>query len=201
MPIYEYYCSENNTIYSFLAKRLAAPGEIPRCPVNFEFPLERIMSPFSITGAEKKSEGRESGSDDFEDSRMEAAMAELERDMAGMDEENPDPRHLGKLMRRMAELTGEKLDGQMEEMVRKLEEGADPDSLEDEYGDLADDDEGAMGGLSGEETGAPEKAAESSAAGVNTALERALERVKAKQRGPLRDPTLYDWNEYTTPLP
>ena len=36
------------------------------------------------------------------------------------------------MMRRMAELTGERIDGDMEEVVRRLEEGADPESLEEQ---------------------------------------------------------------------
>ena len=59
--------------------------------------------------------------------------------MAGMDEDNPDPRQMGSLMRRMCEMTGEKMDGVMEEVVRKLEEGANPEELEARMGDAIDD--------------------------------------------------------------
>ena len=45
-----------------------------------------------------------------------------------------DPRAMGRMMRRMAEMTGEKIDGEMEEVVRKLEEGADPEALEEQMG-------------------------------------------------------------------
>ena len=72
----------------------------------------------------------------MDDPKMLAAMAEMEKAVSGMDEDNPDPRQMGILMRQMAEMTGEPLSGEMEEMVRKLEEGADPESLEEEFGDL-----------------------------------------------------------------
>jgi hypothetical protein len=65
-------------------------------------------------------------------------MRELEGSMHGMDDENPDPKQMGSLMRKMCEITGEKMDGQMDEVVRKLEEGMDPDVLEDQMGDFMD---------------------------------------------------------------
>ena len=42
---------------------------------------------------------------------------------------------MGALMRKMCDLTGEKMNGSMEEIVRKLEEGTDPQELEDQIGD------------------------------------------------------------------
>lgn len=196
MPIYEFHCPENNTVYSFLAKRLIHPGEIPRCPAGEGLPMERVMSAFAITGARKTSEDGDAGpGDDLDDPRMEAAMAELERDMAGMDEENPDPRQLGRLMRKMADLTGERMDGQTEEMVRKLEEGADPDALEEEFGDLMDDDcDDGLCGMDDANRSAGGEGASDEPAG--TAARRALQRALSRRKGPRRDPKLYDWDEY-----
>ena len=132
MPIYEYYCSDNNRIYSFLAKTLAQGQTVPKCPDNPEFRLRRIVSSFAVTGRTRKAEGggkAEEGqgtdANPTEDGRMEAAMSAMEGEFANIDEN--DPRAMGRMMRRMSELTGEKLDGEMEEVVRKLEEGADPD--------------------------------------------------------------------------
>jgi len=48
-------------------------------------------------------------------------------------------------MRRMSEITGEPLEGEMEEAVRRLELGEDPDKIEAELGDVLGDDMG-MGG-------------------------------------------------------
>jgi hypothetical protein len=62
------------------------------------------------------------------------------------------------MMRRMSELTGEKLDEQMEEVVRKLEEGTDPDALEEQMGNAfpeGDDPSGGYGGMGGGRRGAP----------------------------------------------
>ena len=49
---------------------------------------------------------------------------------------------MGSLMRKMCEMTGEKMDGVMEEVVRKLEEGANPEELEDSLGSAMEDADG-----------------------------------------------------------
>src|SRR5208283_620509 len=140
MPIYEYYCPDNNKIYQFFAKTLAQGKTVPKCPDNAAFRLEKLLSPFAVAGKGKKKDeaGGESSSTEGspaaggEDPRMDAAMAAMESEFSNVDEN--DPRAMGRMMRRMAELSGEKIDGEMEEVVRKLEEGADPDSLEEQLG-------------------------------------------------------------------
>jgi hypothetical protein len=77
--------------------------------------------------------------DDIHDAKVESVMAELERDMAGFSEGNPEPKQMADLTRKMSSLTGEKLPGEMEEMVRRLEAGEDPEKLEEEFGDSMDD--------------------------------------------------------------
>jgi hypothetical protein len=108
---------------------------------------------------------------------MEAAMNAMESEFANVDEN--DPRAMGRMMRRMAELTGEKIDGEMEEVVRKLEEGADPDSLEGELGDSFPDDGGPGG--------------EGPTAGEKPETGEKKPRFKARKAQPKRDPVLYDY--------
>lgn len=150
MPIYEFYCPDNHKVYQFFARSSARAEKIPACPDNPGYRMVKKVSGFAIGGADKKSDvdGAEEGPD-LDDPRMMAAMSEMERAVSGMDEDNPDPRQMGKLMRQMAEMTGESLTGEMEEMVRKLEEGADPERLEEQFGDLLGDEDGdnPMGGL------------------------------------------------------
>jgi hypothetical protein len=177
MPIYEYYCAGNNTIYQFFAKTLAQGRTIPRCPDHAAYPMVKMLSPFAVA---RKSAGEGSGEtaaplDDPGNSRMEAAMSAMEGEFSQVDES--DPRAMGRMMRRMAEMTGEKIDGDMEEVVRKLEEGADPDSLEEQ---LAADEAGA-----GE---APGDAADPAAARAE-----ARHRFRARRAAPNRDPKLYDY--------
>jgi|CZKI01.1.fsa_nt_gi hypothetical protein len=178
MPIYEYYCPDNHRIYQFYARTLAQGRTVPPCPDNPRFRMRKILSPFAVVGSggEKAGDGAGSGapgggSDPASDPRMEAAMGELEREFSGVDEN--DPRAMGRMMRRMADLTGESIGGEMEEVVRKLEEGADPDSLEDSLGP-----EPADGG--GDRPAAPE-------------AEGARKRLRARRGAPARDPRLHDY--------
>ena len=72
-------------------------------------------------------------------------------DMAGMEsilgavDEN-DPRSIGRAMRKLAETSGESMDGEMEEVVRRLESGEDPEAIEDKMGDAFGGAPGAGGG-------------------------------------------------------
>jgi hypothetical protein len=163
MPIYEYYCPDNHKIYSFFAKTLAQGETVPQCPDNPDFRMVKVFSTFAIGSGGTRSDSADSPSTESggetdgpparEDPRMEAAFAEMEREMESVDEN--DPRAMGRMMRRMAELTGEPIDGEMEEVVRKLEEGQDPEKLEEEMGDLFG--EGEEGGGGGGFGGAPSR--------------------------------------------
>ena len=145
MPIFEFYCPDNHKIYQFYARSSAQAQRIPVCPDNPGFRMVKRISGFAIGSLEKKSTaGADSSEADRDDPRMLSAMAEMERAVSGMDEDNPDPRLMGKMMRQMAEMTGERLSGEMEEMVRKLEEGADPEALEEQFGDLFGEDDGSV---------------------------------------------------------
>ena len=169
MPIYEFYCKENNTIYSFLAKSLALKDAVPKCPDNASYSMAKQVSGFAFVGKAKDlSEG--DPMEGMDDAKMERMMAELEKDMAGFDEDNPNPKQMAHLMRKMASLTGEKLPGEMEEMVARLEAGEDPEQLEEEFGDALDD-------LDGEEGGR-------------------LKKLRKHLLGPKRDHKLYDMGEY-----
>ncbi|MEA3207989.1 MAG: hypothetical protein QOE70_1046 [Chthoniobacter sp.] len=175
MPIYEFYSPDNHKIYSFYARSLAYAGRTPRCPDGARHRMERIFSSFAITGrAKEKPETPEGGPDD---ARMEAAMAEMEREFGGMDSENPDPRQLARMMRKMSALSGEKVPGEMEEMMRRMEAGEDPEKLEEEFGDAVEGFD-PLGGGGEAEAGAGIKA-----------------RLRALRR-PTRDPVLYEMSEF-----
>ena len=105
MPIYEFYCKENNTLYSFLVKSLAYQNSVPRCPEDPQFSMEKKVSGFAFIGKAKDPTDA-IGMDDIHDAKMESVMAELERDMAGLSEDNPDPKQMADLMRKMSSLNG-----------------------------------------------------------------------------------------------
>jgi hypothetical protein len=180
MPIYEYYCANNHTVYQFYAKSLAQGKLTPKCPDNPKWPLKKVVSQFAFTGRaeEPKADAdTPAGEGGVDDARMEAAMAAMESEFASVDEN--DPRAMARMMRRMSELTGEKIDGEMEEVVRKLEEGADPDSLEESLG-AAEGEEGTEPPIGEGEAEKPEA--------------RARRRIRRVTTAPRRDPRLYDYD-------
>jgi hypothetical protein len=176
MPIYEYFCPNNRRIYSFFARSLRIADKVPRCPDNPKWKMEKVISGFAITGrAQEKAADAPGG--DFDDAKMEAAMGEMEREFGHVAEsDNPDPRALAKMMRRMGEISGQKMPAQMNEVIARLEKGEDPDKLEAEYGDVFD----AMDD------------AEPSGAGGDEATRTKARRAKRITR----DPKLHEMSEF-----
>lgn len=173
MPIYEFYSPDTNKVYSFYARRLAQGRETPRCPDRPGARMERMISRFAVTG---RAEEKPSAGPDPSDPRMERVMAEMEREMARIDEKNPDPRALGQMMRKMTEATGQAMPKEMELMIRRLEAGEDPEKLEEEFGDALDgmDLPGEEGAETGESPAGP----------------------RARPARPVRDPALYEMSDY-----
>jgi hypothetical protein len=187
MPIYEFYSPGTRKIYSFFARSLSYAEKTPFCPDGKKHLMKKLLSGFSITGGTPDDspslEGLEDPGDPFsgmDPNQAEGVMKELEGAMSGMDDENPDPRQMGQLMRKMCEMTGEQMDEPMEEVVRKLEEGMDPDVLEERMGDFTGGEEGD--GPLEQERGSTDDA-------------------KAKLRSMMskrlsRDPELYEFSDY-----
>ncbi len=186
MPIYEFYCPDNHTIYSFLGKSSRYASVVPRCPAGPEFRMVRMISSFAAPKKRQDAPPSPGAAPDFDETRMETAMAQMEREFGSMDPDNPDPRALGRMMRRIAEVSGEKVDDRMEEVFRRLEEGADPESLESEYGDLLGDenspDDASPAQGQDKETAPPE------AKGASHS------RPRLRIRPPKRDPNLYEFD-------
>jgi hypothetical protein len=182
MPIYEFYCPDNHKIYSFFARSLAYAGKTPRCPDNPKLRMERMISRFAVTGrAKEKPDMPPEAGPNPDDPRMEAAMAEMEREFGGMASENPDPRQMARMMRKMTSLMGENVPGAMDEMLGRMEKGEDPEKLEEEYGDVLDDLDSPG-----------EKDAE---AGANEETKMLRARLRGLRR-PRRDPALYEMSEF-----
>lgn len=178
MPIYEYFCPDNRRIYSFFARSLRYADKVPRCPDNAKWKMEKMLSGFAITGKARE-ESADLGGEDVDDARMEAAMDAMEKEFGHVaDSDNPDPRALAKMMRRMGELTGQKMPAEMNEVIARLERGEDPDKLEAEYGDVFDQMD-ALGG--GDDDGEGKEAS----AGR-----------RKKQKRITRDPKLYEMSEF-----
>ena len=172
MPIYEFYSPDTHRIYSFFARSLAQGSLTPRCPDDPEARMERMLSRFAVTGFARD---REQAPIESQDPRMERAMAEMEREMSCLNEDNPDPRQIGRLMRKMTDATGQKLPEAMQQMLTRLERGEDPEKLEQEYGEAMNDMEEQFGGETDEREKTPSV---------------------APRRNPDRDPVLYEMADY-----
>jgi len=133
MPIYEFYCPDCHRIFNFLARSVDTKKR-PDCPKCSRPGLDRRVSLFSI------SKGRKEGEEDMPDideARLEQAMEGLAREADGIDEN--DPRAAGRLMRKLFDATGLQPGKGMEEAMRRMEAGEDPDKVEAEMGDLLEE--------------------------------------------------------------
>src|SRR5580700_7402394 len=110
MPIYEFYCPGNNRIYQFYARTLAQGRTVPRCPDNPKYRMKKLLSAFAVGGAARGGgegpPGAPGPAEGPANGRIEAAMGAMESEFSSVDEK--DPRAMGRMMRRMAELTGER---------------------------------------------------------------------------------------------
>ncbi len=163
MPIYEFYCKDCNTIFNFFS-RTVNTRKRPKCPKCKTRTLEKQISLVAFTGKAKEN----GGLDDlpFDEGKMEQAMQMLASEADKMNED--DPRQAANLMRKLSDMTGLKLGDGMDEALRRMEKGDDPEQVEAEMGDLLEDEEPFS---------LPEKKAKS---------------TKTKRKEPLRDETLYD---------
>jgi putative FmdB family regulatory protein len=141
MPIYEFYCIDCHTIFNFLSSTVNTEAR-PACPRCGRPELERKPSRFATVRGGGESEPETDETDPFghlDDEKMEGAMASLAGEMEGLgDDENPDPRQLARFLRRFGETTGLEPGPKLQEMLAKLDAGADPDSLDDENADLSE---------------------------------------------------------------
>ncbi|MEE9402348.1 MAG: zinc ribbon domain-containing protein [Desulfobacteria bacterium] len=161
MPIYEFYCEDCNTIFNFFSSSVNTTKR-PLCPKCKQKKLKRQMSTFArLTGAKE-----EGDLDDLpiDEAKMEKAMSLLAREAEGINED--DPRQAVNLMRKLSDAAGVGLGPGMEEALKRMEAGEDPEQIEAEMGDLLEQEEPfVMEGKKGR---------------------------RVKQRTPYRDETLYE---------
>ena len=186
MPIYEYHSPDTNKIYQFFSPAVIENNLVPTCPDGKNFKMNKIISGFSITG-NYSSDDQLTDSDhksneddpfsDMEPAKANQVMSEIEKSMQGMDDENPDPRQMGTLMRKICDMTGESIDEPMEEVMRKLEEGVSPDQIEESMADLLCDSGNDLQSIDEKEI-------------FN-------KKILRRKSIPFRDPELYDFRDYS----
>jgi putative FmdB family regulatory protein len=136
MPIYEFYCENCNTIFNFFSTSVNTTKR-PLCPKCKENKLKRQMSTFArIKGTKEQAD-----MDDLpvDEAKMEKAMDLLAREADGINED--DPRQAARLMRKFTDATGASLGQSMEEALKRMEAGEDPEQIEAELGDAIEEDE------------------------------------------------------------
>ena len=157
MPIYEFYCEDCNTIFNFFSRSVNTTKK-PKCPLCKTKTLSRQMSAFAFTGKAKE----DGDMDDlpFDEGKMEKAMNMLAGEAENINED--DPRQAANLMRKLTDMTGMELGSGMQEALKRMEAGEDPDAIEAEMGDLLEDEEPFLmpekkGGKKGTKRAAPKR--------------------------------------------
>ncbi len=163
MPIYEFYCEDCNTLFNFFSKTVNTTKK-PKCPKCKKKTLSRQISRVAFTGRAKE----DGDLDDlpFDGSKMERAMQMLAGEAENINED--DPKQAANLMRKLTDMTGIKLGDGMDEALRRMEKGEDPEQVEAELGDVLEEEDPFS--LSGKKS----------------------IRGKTTLRQPLKDETLYD---------
>ncbi|HEY2082285.1 MAG TPA: zinc ribbon domain-containing protein [Verrucomicrobiae bacterium] len=152
MPIYEFACPKCRKIFSFLSKRMN-PDRLPVCPKCGNKKLEKQLSRFAMTrglgeSTAENEAGEEGPMPDMDDPRIARAMAEMERDMAHLDENNP--KHMAQMMRKMKDIMpAGTMPKELDIAIKRLEAGEDPEKIEEDMGNVLGDLMGGEGGGGG----------------------------------------------------
>ena len=138
MPIYEFYCGKCNTIYQFLSRSVSTK-KIPNCPRCKRTKLKRSVSTFASPSGRKDGGDAEDGMPPIDDAKLEKAMDMLAREAEHTNDD--DPRRAARLMRKLSDATGMAIGPGMEQALSRMEQGEDPDKVEQEMGNLLDEEE------------------------------------------------------------
>ena len=133
MPVYEFYCGKCNTIYNFFSRRINN-DRIPQCPKCQTVRLKKKISMFNTPSGKAKE--TEDGMPDIDQSRLQKAMAMLGREAGSINED--DPKQAANLLRKLSDASGLNLGPGFQEALARLERGEDPETIEQEMGDIFD---------------------------------------------------------------
>ena len=136
MPIYEFFCDQCNVIFNFYSSRVNT-SKIPNCPRCGKKELSKQISTFATIG--KVKEGDEDQFAGLDESKMERAFESLMKEAEHINED--DPRQMASLMRKFTSETGIHLGDSMEEAISRMESGEDPEQVENDMGDLLNEED------------------------------------------------------------
>ena len=138
MPIHEYRCGDCKKKVSVFFRSFSVVNHADaRCPICQGQNLKRLISKVRVIRGSAASSG-----DGGEGGGLDESMFD--------DVNENDPRSLGRMMRRMADETGEDLGPEFGEVINRLEKGEDPEAIEKsmpELGDMAGGDAGGGMGM------------------------------------------------------
>lgn len=136
MPVYEFYCKDCNTIFNFYSSRINV-NKRPLCPRCNRVELEKVISRFSFLKGVK-----EENMDNFldiDETKLAKAMSLIESE--GQNLNDDDPKKAAQLMRKICNITGLNLGSGIEEAIKRMEAGEDPEKIEEDMGDLFENEE------------------------------------------------------------
>lgn len=133
MPIYEFLCADCNMIFNFFSPVPNTEAK-PACPKCKRPDLKRRVSRFATLRHKGEEEPAPFGG--FDEARMEQAMEALAGEMEGLEGVGgtEDPGAMARFMRKFTQLSGMEAGPRMEEMLKRLEAGEDPEAIEKEMG-------------------------------------------------------------------
>jgi putative FmdB family regulatory protein len=137
MPIYEFYCPACHRIFSFLSRSIETERR-PACPKCARPELNRRVSAFAISKGRKEESQDDDPLSKIDESKLESAMESLAGEAEGLNED--DPRQASRLMRKLFEATGMPVGTGMEEALRRMEAGEDMEKIEQDLGDVLEED-------------------------------------------------------------
>lgn len=137
MPIYEFYCHNCDTVYSFFSRTINT-DKTPNCPECKKLKLKRQVSMFA-TVSDRKEEAGDAGMPHLDEAKLEKAMSMFAGEAGKIDEQ--DPRQAAQFMRKLTDATGLKMGQGMEEALSRIEKGEDPETVEREMGDIFETEE------------------------------------------------------------
>jgi hypothetical protein len=97
------------------------------------------MSLFASVSGRKEGGETDAPMPNMDEAKMEKAMAMLANEADKINED--DPRQAAALMRKLSAATGISMGSGMEEAIRRLERGEDPEKIEAEMGDILEKEE------------------------------------------------------------
>ncbi len=138
MPIYEFYCEPCHRVYSFLSRAIDTE-RAPDCPRCGARRLARRTSSFAISkGRAERAQGEEEGAPDVDEGKLMQLMQELGPEAENLNED--DPRQAARMMRKLLDAAGLPVGGGMEEALRRMAAGEEPEKVEQDMGDSLEQD-------------------------------------------------------------